>query len=77
MKKPLKPDVGDYVKVAQGYGRKPWKGRVRRFNERMALIEWSYCGGLPTDICTWVFTTKLHVFVRTKRLVSCQMQETA
>ena len=33
-----------------------WRGKVRRIDlgNTMALIEWTYCGGFPTDICTWV-----------------------
>jgi hypothetical protein len=42
--------IGTRIETAEG-----WRGKIRRFDEcrAYALIEWSYCGKLPTDICTW------------------------
>jgi hypothetical protein len=48
---------GDYIKTISDRFGDQWKGRIRRQDSvtEMYLIEWDYCGGFPTDICTWVF----------------------
>jgi len=35
----------------------------------MYLIEWSDCGSLPIDICTWVFDTDIVIVRRPKAKV--------
>jgi hypothetical protein len=64
-------EAGDYIKTVwdESRGLKEWRGRVRRVSYETALIEWSYAGGLPTDICTNVLLGELKV---TKRLKTSQ-----
>lgn len=62
MKRSKKLEVGDYVKTNFSTDRnitEIWRGKIRRLDECSALIEWSYCGGLPTDICTHVLLPEL------------------
>lgn len=63
------PTVGDYVKTVSDRFTGQWKGKVRRGSDlcnNMYLIEWSYCGGLPNDICTWVFNEDIKITRRLK-----------
>lgn len=63
------PQTGDYIKTVHPYFQKgPWRGKIRRASEsgQTYLIEWRYCGGLPTDICTHVFDSDIEVVRRPK-----------
>lgn len=63
------PQANDYIKTAGDRFRKEvWRGKIRRKDEvtGMYLIEWNYCGGLPTDICTYVFEKDLVIVRRPK-----------
>lgn len=48
---------GDYIKTISDRFNSQWRGKIRRQDSvtEMYLIEWSYCEGLSTEICTWVF----------------------
>jgi hypothetical protein len=69
------PQAGDYIKTVnkESFG-STWRGKIRRHNgfddfiipPTMYLIEWSYMGGLPTDICTWVLRDDIVVTRRPK-----------
>lgn len=54
--------VGTYVKAYQD-----WRGKIKELSFEGAKIEWSYCGNLPTDICTFVTFENLQ-YVRKARL---------
>lgn len=58
-----KPHVGDYIKTISGHFKTQWKGKIRREDDitGMYLVEWSYTGGLRTDLCTWVFDSDIKV----------------
>ena len=63
------PLPGDYIRTtSERFGSKVWRGRIRRQDSitEMYLIEWAYCGGLPTDICTWVFSDDMAIVRRPK-----------
>lgn len=45
---------------------KPWRGKIRRIDYEMALIEWRYAGDNPTDICTWVYLSEIKVTRKAK-----------
>lgn len=63
------PQTNDYIKTISKQFKSTWRGKIRRASDmdnNMYLIEWSYCGGLPTDICTWVFDTDIKVVRRPK-----------
>jgi hypothetical protein len=51
----------DKIKTVSKRFEKQWKGKIRRQDNvtKMYLIEWDYCGGFPTDICTWVFESDI------------------
>jgi hypothetical protein len=55
-------NVGDYITAYGG-----WRGKIRRLKAEMALIEWSYCKDLPTDICTNVCYEDLTLARRANR----------
>lgn len=62
------PQSGDYIKTVSKKFNGTWRGKIRRQDEStgMLLIEWSYAGKIPTDICTWVFDTDLVIVRRPK-----------
>jgi hypothetical protein len=63
-------EVGDYIKTNFDESRgisDTWKGKIRRLSECSALIEWSFCGSLPTDICTNVMFEELVLTKKGKR----------
>ena len=65
----VRPNAGDYIKTVSDRFNAVWRGKVRRSSDSgMYLIEWSFCGGLPTDICTWVSDTDIAIVRRAKRL---------
>ena len=69
MKTKRVPIAGDYIKtISDRFTNGPWRGKIRRQDvlTEMYLIEWAYSGGLPTDICTWVFADDLRVTRRLK-----------
>lgn len=63
------PQANDYIKTVSDRFKTQWKGKIRRQDTvtGMYLIEWSYCGELPTDICTWVFDTDIAITKRPKQ----------
>jgi len=59
------PIQGDYIKTVSDRFKTEWRGRIRRQSDTgMYLIAWSYCGSLPTDICTWVFESDFKIVRR-------------
>lgn len=67
------PQAGDYIKtVSERFG-KEWRGKIRRRSDMengMYLIEWSYAGGLPTDICTWIFDDDFVITRKNKKALT-------
>ena len=62
------PQPNDYIKTVSDRFLCQWRGKIRRQCgvTGMYLIEWRYAGGLPTDICTWVFDSDISVVRRPK-----------
>lgn len=63
------PQAGDYIKTVSDRFNAQWRGKIRRASDMgngMYLIEWSDCGSLPIDICTWVFDTDIVIVRRPK-----------
>ena len=62
------PQAGDYIKTVSDRFSAQWHGQIRRQDPmtKMFLIEWSYCGGLPIGICSWVFDTDIVIVRRPK-----------
>lgn len=62
------PQAGDYIKTISNRFESEWRGKIRRQCKitGMYLIEWSNCGSLPNDICTWVMDTDIKITRRLK-----------
>ena len=60
------PQAGDYIKTTSNRFNAEWKGKIKREEYDMVLVEWRYCGGLPTYVHTWVFKNEIKITKRIK-----------
>lgn len=62
------PQIGDHIRTTSDRFKTEWRGKIRRYDNTTGayLIEWAYCGGLPTDICTWVSPEDIRITRRPK-----------
>lgn len=65
------PIAGDYIKTVSPQFVGVWRGKIRRQDGDLYLIEWSYAGGFPIDICTWVADTDIAIVRRPKVTQKC------